>query len=109
MRLCERLTSSSCSEELEEETQKAVMATLEERVWARGPCASLPFSLLGAVRAEATRERAVEDVQRTCKQNMQTEMTKLEQNLSEQPSGIVSIHSSPFADSIIKGLHIPER
>ena len=56
MRLCERLTSSSCSEELEEETQKAVMATLEERVWARGPCASLPFSLLGAVRAEATRE-----------------------------------------------------
>ncbi|CAE7763992.1 desi1, partial [Symbiodinium microadriaticum] len=39
------------------------MATLEER---------------------ATRERAVEDVQRTCKQSTQTEMTKLEQNLSEQ-------------------------
>ena len=51
------------------------------------PCMSLPRFLLGAVRAEATRERAVEDVQRTCKQSTQTEMTKLEQNLSEQQSG----------------------
>jgi len=55
--------------ELEEETQKAVMATLEER---------------------ATRERAVEDVQRTCKQNMQTEMTKLEQKLSKQVADCVA-------------------